>query len=575
MWHDEGVALKLYVSSDGDWVIPGTRVDYPFTPGGGLAGVPAGWTLSGGNSVYVNLTTSYGRWSVSAFDGLSNQYPYYGIYRRFTVPAYSKHIYSVQVQTMDGKDATQVSMNWQVVGQTWYGYSNSLSQTPWEPIQIQGLWNNTANPVDCFVELRVYTKNGSSNWGSQYTSFAITTVPIFAPAVSWHEVTCDIQGMSVRYGRERATGRYEVSSLGLSILNEDGEFSYQPYHPWGLRPGRYVKVEATYAGTTYPMYIGIIDGLTDGYSFDGHVVTNMQCVDVSSLLSNMTVPSISGSSNKHLSGWRFGILVDTMGWDSYKRYTDDGQFLQQSIKANGRTVRDELGLIADSEGATFYTDRNGWLIYRDRAWSEDRVTKVGAELLAEPEPELPLPNTDAIPNISANIPIVCTRELETSWSRDRVVNQVSLANQGGTAYTVTDGVSQQKYGPRTYERMDLLNDNAHPEYLQTRMADLMEGNAEALVRVNRVQFNPRSPEAWKWTLALWLNDLVRIRYQNAIENWGFSVVAHVQGIEMAVGLHDWQVTLNIDDYSAYNFWAEGAAGEGWDLSTWDQDIWDA
>ena len=117
----------------------------------------------------------------------------------------------------------------------------------------------------------------------------------------------------------------------------------------------------------------------------------------------------------------------------------------------------------------------------------------------------PLPIIDDILTL-VGAPKVCPFELITDWSRERVVNILSLANQGGVAALYEDDASQKKYGPYTHQRHDFVNSNAHPEYLDTRAVDFMDGYAEAVLRVNSVAFRPKD-KTWPWLATLCLVEL--------------------------------------------------------------------
>jgi hypothetical protein len=566
-WVDDGVKLRLYVSETGDFVSLGTRIEYPFVSGG--SGIPADWTFWGsGPQSDVNVTTSGGRFSVSnarnVLDGSTIQY---GISRTFPIRSDKRYVVSVQVKTMDGKSVTSRSVR--IAPSAQASYTTSIigaTQSDWENVAALHM-GTAANTM--YVVLTVGNK-GEINWGGQFQSFAIVEQELASPVPTWHEVTCDIRNMSLRYGRDKATSRYDVASMGLGIRNDDGEFTYNPHHFWGLRPGRFVKVEATKDGATYPIYYGAIDGFSDRYSFDGHALVNMTCVDVSSLLSNTNVPTVMSDTETARSDIRTQKLLDGVGWSQTQRDLGQGTFIQQPVLANGRSVRDELGLIADSEGGYSFADRIGNIVFRGRDWATNRNTKVVAELLAQPA-GIALYPVDNIPNLDANIPNICVNDLQTEWNKSAVVNEVSLANQGGNTIRAVDSESQKKYGPLTYQRMDLLNDNSHPEYLATRMNDLMQGNTEATIRVGKISYLP-SGDDWPFTLNVFLDDLVRIRYVNAASGWGYAVVAHVQGIEHSVDPKGWGTSLMVDEYLAFNRWSSGF-GPGWDVAVWDVDQW--
>lgn len=800
MWSDDGVNVKLYVSTDGDFVSLGTRTDYPFTAAG--AGIPAGWTqyVEGGAVGDVNWTTSYGRFSVSnASLTETRNGNQYGIYRDFPVQAGHNYLVQVRAQTMDGKQAPhrRVVYQYQATG-TKYG-STMQTESSWEQISLPAFPATGTTVLRVFLMVNPFWGAGSTpqiDWGGQFQNVAIVDMLSAYPDPTWREVTCDVQSVSTHYGRPNFRGRYDVASCQVGISNQDGEFTFQYDHEWGLRPGRFIKITVSLPdapGIETPFYYGIIDSLTDTYTLDGKAIVSMDCVDTSSLLSNTNVPTATSPGSVFMSGDRFTRVYQAAGWLRQMTSVDTGVFLQQPIIANGRTIRDELGLIADSEGGFFYTDRLGKLVFRNRnapdtmpAWRQvqaelmamcadyltpvvldfpgtpanwasvahddwfnvgptnaqmmvrvqmrdmlgpDQVfmakgiawwigkqagtknlqaTMAGGTSVVSTAP-LPINNgewvwlrfardatnlafgycrddgTNAIPAVSAftrlgnlipitgNLPtsaqpvqigarsltgivanlngrirravimdsnlqtanivmdvdvdvlagnegevsvtiatgqimsliqtddvsilqkdldvpprqlvpvdevpttarpaIVFLRSLATDWSRADVINELQLANQGGSAFQWIDGESQRKYGPRTYQRLDLLNDNAHPEYLEARKHDIMDGNTEAMLRVNSVGFRP-DPSTYRWAVNAFLNDLVRVRYSHPTAGWGFAVASHIQAIDHQITTKEWLVGLTLDEPESFVRWNDASGGIGWDVSEWDGAVWD-
>ena len=812
----ETIGLKVHISRDGDFVSLGNRSEYPFVAGG--SGYPAGWTMynsEGTSPSDVNWTTQNGRFSVSNNSTVYfHSGKFYGVYRDFPVTPGRYYIFTLQARQMDGKTTTQRNIRYEWSTGSGSG-SYGTAMTDWEQISIPtGAAPAGATYLRIIIQAVYYYAQGPGtdpegqlNWGVQFQNVSIIDQDATYPEPTWEEVTCEVKSMGLRYGRDRFVNRYDVGSMTLGVKNDSGQFTYNPYNT--LRPGRFIKVEAwelRNPSQVYDQFYGIIDSLTDSFTLDGHAITVIQAVDISSLLSGQQVPTATWTTSTYLSGARFLKLLDAVAWHPSMRRADPGQFIQQPIIANGRSVRDELGLIADSEGGYFFADRDGVLVYRDRNWAAAGNTAVNAELMAQPveltvpmEPttkfsfngtagnymqvpshtsfnpvnggidiqvrckingqppttqylvkrddspggpaswgfylgsgktlrffladfggtrtctvplptefgvrgwvrvtrtdvdgvvrfwyapdsdsaptitqwvqlgdDIPgaagamvqntasvrigassattyplngdiwsvrirdgsptlsttrllvstawtvnmagatsfpigtpattvsvfqvapwqviapdptpgtpqLPIVDDVPNgfVPQFMPIICLRELQTTWSRDRVVNEVSLANQGGSSITTIDTASQRKYGPRTYQRMDLLNVNDHPEYLTTRTDDIMDGYTDAILRVNSVQFRPTQDTNVNWfSLSVWLNWLVRVRYTHPTEGWGFSVASHVQGIEHSWGLQDWTVTLYLDNPEAFNFWNE-ALTAGWDYSEWDTNLWDS
>lgn len=796
-WQDD-LAIKVFVSYSGDFVSLGTRTEYPFTSGG-PNGVPLGWTRydSGGALADVNMSVGSGRYNISNAGTNSHQGNYYGAYRDFTIKANKRYIIQLQARVMDNKTAANRNVRYEMPIGTGQGVY-SMATMEWENLAMPTGSSGAATTLRIVLQAIYYDPvANATDWGIQFTNLAIIEQDLTYPPPQWREVTCDVRSYATRFGRDRFTSRYDVASLSLAVNNHNGEFSYKP-DGW-LRPGRFIWVTGMRHGSYQQsdQFYGIIDSLTDSYTLDGRVYTTIAGIDISSLLSNQTVPTSSWLGSEFKSGNRFRRVLDSVGWHPSFVTADVGQFTQQAVMANGRTVRDELGLIADSEGGYFFANRSGYLEYHDRNW-EGYYSAVRAELLAQPEPE-PLPYVEAVrftfpgyatnyvrmvdppPNVPGDIEliarvsfdhvtdttkghesisgrysnindyaylllklndgrlqtylggtgaaispvlpfandemfwlkvnrqvssgrvrfytapdqdsvptnwtqfgndqtaspgvppaqtqhitilgafgaagtsypmsgiirrfiinngidgppvldiddanayglagsggtyvefpattgqtvqaippsvikdagyypvllppvdpiptvddptIICTNELQTIWSRDRIVNEIQIANQGGSAYTKIDGPSQKKYGPRSYQRMDFLNVNSDPTYNVTRANDIMTGYTEAILRVNSIRFRPKA-NAYEWASDVFLHEMVRVRYVHPSMEWGFSVVSRVQGIEHTVTAKDWTVMLMLDQPIAYRDWGGGGdLGNGWDQGLWDVNMWD-
>lgn len=802
-WHEDGARLMLDVSTAGDFVSVGNRTEYPFVTGG--SGVPTGWTyrISGTNAQFadVNWTTSLGRFSISnASTTDAHNANFYGARRDFTVVPGHRYIIQVQARVMDNKTYAYRRLQVQINGAGTTFATSLIARSDWEQISFPMTAPTGATYFRIALDANPYWSDPSKvsfDWGVQFQGFAIIDQDATYPPPTWKEVTCDVQTYNSRYGRSRFTSRYDVATCQIGVLNNDGEWVYSPNHPWGLRPGRFVRVRANEPdfNNNYDMFYGIIDSIADSFDRNGRALAVLSCVDISSLLSNTTVATVTSESSTFRSGDRLAMLAASAGWLPQNLFTQTGVYIQQTILANGRTVRDEMGLIADSEGGFFIADRMGRLTYTDRngASTTSRWNTVQADLMAECPPtdyfasiELPgvmgnylstihdgslttfsftatmkatfddisraetiaakgtawafrktadgnlsltigattmtstvplpysdgeefwircdrnyisfwtrfyhapksvtvgdtlptlaqmtqlgttivnpvtmtgntndltvgadlagtnplaatlqrftlhngsdsagnivydirvsqlsaglvgaisfvnstaqivrvnetgsyaimqrddsrapstaLPIVDAIPTRTPS-PIVHLQSFDTDWSRDRVVNDLQLANQGGSAFQTVDPVSQAKYGPRTYQRLDFLNDNSHPEYLAERTQDFMEGYTDSVMRVLSVTFRPSKADPYLWWFALssFLNDLVRVRYTHPTEGWGYSMVSHIQSVEHRVTTRDWEVKFELDQIEAFNRWDHATTGTGWDEAIWDSGHWD-
>lgn len=579
-WFDDGSRVRVYVSTAGDFVSLGVRTEYPFT--NPSAGVPSGWSFWAevGSQSDVYMTVSNGKWTCQ---NVSTSDPHnggkYNIVRDFTIDRVNyDYIMEVQSSTMLGRSAAYRGALYSPnnVGGP-YGTLN-VARAEWEQIAIPMVSLGDTWFMRVYLKANPYWADpaeAKTDWGVQFQNFAIVAVPKVLTPPTWEEVTCDVQRCDTRYGRARFTGRYDVAEASLTIRNDDGQFNYNPNpEAGGFRPGRFIRVTATPPGssTEYPLYYGVIDSVANEYSLEGRAVVNLSCVDTTSLLSNTNVPTINSESQTLTSGQRIAYLYRSVAWHANMALVDSGQYMQQGIYANGRSVRDEMGLTADSEGSYLYCDRLGRLIYRDRT-APSRISEwntVQAELLAEC-PDDTLPVVDDIPTVS-NPPQVLLGSLGSNWSRDRIINELLLGNQGGVAMSFVNDDSRKRYGPRTYQRVDFVNVNSTPSYLIERAADLMEGFGDAILRVNSVDFRPTG-DGWVWALTVFLNDVVRVRYTNRLANWGYGVVSHVQQVSHSIRPDGWRVTLLLDQPEAFSTWQQ-APGLGWDEGIWDESRWD-
>lgn len=579
-WLELGVTLKVELSTSGSLVAGSVQTQYPFQPGGEFGG-PLGWDCQeayGGfdgpdnEHLYTFTTSSTGIFGVSINAVSTNVSKYAGAIHIATFPMVAGRRYQVggQARQMAGKGQSNkaIVVQHSTDGSSWTSYasqSGTNSQTDWEDILVTG--PPATKPLG-----RLYVLGGSSllvQWGTEFRDCYINELDMTPPVLTWHDITCDVHSLAVRYGREKFTNRYDVSTLSLDLLNADGKYSYKANHPLGLAPGRVIKVTATYEGVEYPLAYHVIDKLNDTYSLDGHVVASIDGLDVSSILSKKAAKSTFGIWGV-LSGKRIDAVLDQVGYLS--RQVDAGQWVMQGITASSRTLRDEAGVTAESEGASFFADRQGQMVYKDRTWASRDIDlqQVTADLMGYKH-EGVFPVVDDVPT-QPDTPLVCFNDLETDWSLDRLINFVSLARTGGTAKEYVDEESFKQYGPATYQRHDFVLDT--DQHLPTRAADLMTGYADPTLRVNKVTFNPGATNAWKWTLEVFLNWMVRVWYGHPTNYWGYATCVRVQSVEHVITPKEWVTTLSVDLPASF-VEIDWYPGSGWDNGLWDYAAWDS
>lgn len=580
-WQQHGVTLKVELATSGGLVIGGTLTEKPFVTGGEYGaplGYDAGEYFSGnaGNEGAYNWTTvnDTGIFSVSNKVAGTRSAGLWG--SSFPITPGATYQVGIQARQMAGKATSDRSFTLETSnngGSTWFyraGVSSTgaQAQPDWEPLLDQAVIP-AGHSLGRFIIMGGPEGSTAVLWGTQFRGLFLKQLDVAPPPITWMDISCDVQSIAVRYGRERFTNRYDVSTLQIDLVNNEGLYSFHNPHPFGLAPGRQVRVTATYNSVTYPLAFHVLDSMVDTYSLQGNVIAHWACTDPTSILSKTPVQS-NTSQYPDGGGERIGILLDQVGYAP--RLLDANVWNMQAIAASGRTIRDEAGVTADSEGGNFFADRVGNCVYKNRNWAstDTNLTEVTADLVSYPHSGGGMPLVDNVPTKST-APIICTTELATDWSLDRVINEVSLANAGGTAQVFVDEESMKQYGPQTYQRHDFVLWSDY--YLQFRAADIMTGYAEPVLRVNSVGFAPGMSGAWEWTLSVFLNWLVRVWYSHPTEFWGYAICVHVQSVEHRITPTDWETTMSVDVPTSF-VELEWSSINGWDGGLWDEALWD-
>ena len=597
-WRDDGVDVLVDISTDGDVIPKTTTATYLFLSSSG--GIATGWTqylANGAVATDANFTVTNNGQSIS--NALTTGQPnrQYGVQRDFPIVFGNRYVIGFDVRTMENKVETMFEC---------HAYSINAAGTVLAEVNATIQVRTTGEWMKCVLTTEPLTLNfghsgatgirvvihGRYNltdqvyWGYQFANFWITEVDMAATvALQWRRVTCDVKGVTIRYGRARFNERFDVATCAITVDNTDGEYAYRNPHPFNLRPGRFVRVLAQYKSVSYPLYWGIIDSLIDGYALDGRATTTINCVDLTTLGSAVPVPTARGSpdgvTGAYMGGRIKALLAVTNVLPAYWQI-QQGVWGFQPPLSNARTIRDEIGVSADSENGLFYANRSGVLCYDDRATKTypDEYNNVTADIYAGPHLGNP-PVFDSVPT-QATAPIIDPFELNTDWSQSRVINRVTLAVAGGVARQYDDAASQKDQGVKTYQRMDLvcLEDSYGVQTLPILANEMMAGWANPVLRVNTVTIRPTAQafkghstrDSWKWLLKVFPLWLVRVWYVNSIDQWGYETVVYVQSVEHRITVDEWETTLAVDQPQAFVRFEMSDAG--WDFGAWDQNNWD-
>ena len=286
-------------------------------------------------------------------------------------------------------------------------------------------------------------------------------------------------------------------------------------------------------GTVIPnpfidLYLGQIDSMADKYTTAAGSINSLWGLfDWFSRWSIDDPPALEiPVGGNELTSDRVTRILDIMNWPESLRDIQTGvNTMQESTLAQSRL--EEMQTAADAEGGAFFVDGAGVATFKAQDWLQDD----------------PRSNT---PQMRAGAPgdHVQVLDASTDWSTSRVRNDIRMARKGGTEQRLTDGQSMSLYGPRTFQRFDLENDN------DADVLELARRYLEAFrwdrARLETVGLYPLDAEGAVELMELQLGDLVRIRV-SALPGWSYTGEYYVNRISHAVTKDDWNVSLRVDD----------------------------
>lgn len=178
------------------------------------------------------------------------------------------------------------------------------------------------------------------------------------------DISAYVLECTIRRGRTRADERYLAGEAVLLLDNADGRFhnrnTASPYYP-NLKPGRRLRVRATYNATTYNLIHALLVEI-DAVARDR---VQMVCQDVLGYLRDVKV-SASLLENV-LTGTVVAAYLDEVGIDASERNLDVGQTTIQYTTVSG-SLSNVLGKVSDAEQGRIYVAKDGRVRFEDRHW---------------------------------------------------------------------------------------------------------------------------------------------------------------------------------------------------------------
>lgn len=343
--------------------------------------------------------------------------------------------------------------------------------------------------------------------------------------------TVDLRGVSWVRGRLSSSDRVGASTLKATLSNPNAKYDSWVPTAW---PGASAPVQVLIGSTS--MFVGKIDVYNEQYRPVGAGATRdvdaWLEVDATDALADLAIaPGQTGAPPVELAGARVNRLLSIAGW-SGGATVDPGTVTMAAYTRNTQAL-DELWLVADSEGGWLYANGSGTIRFADAnaiagAWSQST-------------PQVAV-FTDGYGGTSG-LPGVFYDTVSFIRDRGMVANDITIANQGGTAQHASDVTSMGRHGDRTFQRLDLIgNADANAQTLaNTILAARTSDGPHATV----VFQGDRDANATSVATSLDLLQRVSVQKWNATQSGQIVAAGVVDAIAHDITPDVWQVTVHV------------------------------
>jgi hypothetical protein len=359
-----------------------------------------------------------------------------------------------------------------------------------------------------------------------------------APGVDIYDDLGDV-GMtgSTRRGRQNDLQRIEAGVLDVQLLNLTGNFwpayAGSIYYP-DVLPAKRAQVRVTYSGVDYDVYTGYIERWVPKYIFGSGCgpVVDVQASDFYKFLAQMLLNDPAGYAQE-LSGTRIDNLLDDLGIPDSMRDLDVGQ---STIIATGALANvnalEHLHLVQDTEQGTVFQAGDGDVIFQDR---HARLTP---------------PLSTVAATFGDGVGDSKFRDIELEMSDALVFNDVRITRESGTEQVASDGMSQQDYGYRTYQKSGLLMTT---DAIADSMAEyLLSLHKDAHLRVLSLVIDPEADPAdlWPKVLGYDLGTKIHIHLSDCALNESY----FIEGIEHRFPPGRWETKWWLSPADPQEYW---------------------
>jgi len=234
---------------------------------------------------------------------------------------------------------------------------------------------------------------------------------------------------------------YDAGSATFTLRNDDGLLDPANLSESAVMGA--VKLQAKYAGITYPVFRGFITSWVPEHRHPTHAVVNVTAVDGMQILANYPRTALGSPVGANEStGARINRILDSVNWSAADRSIAAGDttaLLATTLDGDALT---EAQAIIRAEVGEFYCDESGFMFFRNRnaVLTETRsTTSQGTFGSNKAGGELPYVG---IPGMSDD--------------DQQLVNVVSATRTGGVEQVAADAASRARYLDHKHEEIDMF-----------------------------------------------------------------------------------------------------------------------
>jgi len=356
---------------------------------------------------------------------------------------------------------------------------------------------------------------------------AFTTDPD-SSTPAYQDVSSYAVSGSIRRGRQYELDQIQPSTLTLTLNNGDRRFdptySFSPFYPYVL-PMRKIRVSATWSGTTYRLFTGYVERWPIEWDQPAWGTVTLTAVDGFGVLGNALIADefpqeFTGSRiNRVLTAaawpastpqpggyWTLGTsALDTTTILSYGIPATNLAAGQSQVQDVTFAVTDNVNAlqhiqdVVDAERGVFFINGAGDAVFFDRL---DRYNTSSVVTF-----------TDNAGTLDATHLPYKDRQLQPDCDVTRIVNDVTVTRDGGTAQNAVDNASRQTYWRRSLQLTPPLVsdtealDQANYELVLHRAT----GGPRQMTRFDRIGLNSQANDnSWPHALGREISDRVTV-----------------------------------------------------------------